>query len=147
MPPGLSFVRATTTGGTLNVVARTLTWNIGSIAHGSSATVTIIARADTIGTLVNQVSVGAHQVDLRPSDNSITMSTAVVGSPRLTIQTLGGVVRIAWPSVDGFSLQSNAAPSPAGWTNVTVAPQLIGTDRVVELPISGATRYYRLRMQ
>jgi uncharacterized repeat protein (TIGR01451 family) len=147
MPPGLTFVRATTSVGALSVVARTMTWNIGSIPNGASARVTLIARADAVGTLSNQITVGADQVDLRPIDNSINVSTAVLGSPQLSVQSLGSVVRIKWPALDGFTLQSSETPSPAGWTNVTVAPQLIGSERVIELPITGASRFYRLRSQ
>ena len=147
MPTGLAFVRATSSAGSLVVVGRTMTWNIGTVPQGSSATVTIYARADTIGTLLNQVRVGASQVDLRPIDNSALMQTTVIGSPTLSVQTLGAVVRISWPSIDGFSLQSSEALAGGGWTNVTVSPQIIGSQKVVDLPLQGTGRFYRLRSQ
>lgn len=145
MPSGLSMVRASTTLGTLNVVGRTMTWSIGSVPTGSSATVTVIARANTVGTMVNRVSVGSDLVDLNPADNASTVVTTVVAAPVLTVTRVGGSLQIAWPALDGFELQAATTLGPADWSTVNVAPQQAAGMKTVVVPADAAARYYRLR--
>ncbi len=145
IPSGLSVVRAASSAGSLNVVGRTMTWNVGSVPNGTSAQVTVVARANIIGTLVNRVSVGSAQPDLNPADNSASVLTSVVSTPVLAVTRSNGSVRIFWQAVAGFELESSPTLGNATWTKVSVAPQVIAGNNVVDLPAAGSTRYYRLR--
>ncbi len=144
MPAGLSVVRAASSTGSLSVVGRTLTWNVGSIPNGGSAVVTMIARATAVGTMVNRVTVGSDQVDLNPADNSATILTSVAATPALFVTRSGGSVRVSWPIVNGFELQSTPSLGAPIWTKVTNVPQQLSGNNVLTLPADGTARYYRL---
>ncbi len=54
-------------------------------------------------------------------------------------------VALSWPtSAAGFSLQSTAALSPAGWTAVNTAPTVVGDMNQVTVPAADAQRFFRL---
>ena len=70
---------------------------------------------------------------------------ALVGPP-LTTQRVGGNVVIRWPAAFVcFGLEQATQLGPlATWSSVGAAPQLIGDERTVTLPMGPGTRFYRL---
>lgn len=62
------------------LVGTTLTCNLGTIANGGSATVTIQATPTQTGAILNTAIVSGDQPDPDPTDNSSTESTTVEGS-------------------------------------------------------------------
>ncbi len=77
LPTGVTFISATPSQGTCSHSGGTVTCNVGSIANGASATVTIIATPNTAGTITNSASVTANETDTNSSNNTATTSTTV----------------------------------------------------------------------
>ena len=77
-PVGASFVSAATSVGTCTGTA-TVTCNLGTVANGATATITIVVTATQAGTLVNTVNVTSTTPDPITSDNSATTSTTISG--------------------------------------------------------------------
>ena len=66
--------------------------------------------------------------------------------PKLRIVAGGRTVLIAWPDPStGFQLQQSGDLSPASWSDVTVTPRLVGTERQVVVPIQSKPQFFRLR--
>ncbi|MCH7801338.1 MAG: DUF11 domain-containing protein, partial [Chloroflexi bacterium] len=61
------------------------TCNLGSIGAGAIATVTIVVRADALGTLVNQANATSTVADLNLSNNMSTVTITVIPAADLTI--------------------------------------------------------------
>jgi uncharacterized repeat protein (TIGR01451 family) len=73
-----SCTRSTTTkpapkGGTVNC-------NLGDLANGTSASITIVVTTTTPGTLTNTATVSGNETDPNPLNNSATATTTVIGT-------------------------------------------------------------------
>jgi uncharacterized repeat protein (TIGR01451 family) len=81
LPSGVALKSAKTTQGTCTSAKAsgvvTVTCSLGSLAAGSSATVTVVANHLTVGTLTNVVSVTAQSDDPNLANNSAPESTTV----------------------------------------------------------------------
>jgi uncharacterized repeat protein (TIGR01451 family) len=58
----------------------TVTCNLGGLANGASARITIIVTTTTPGTLTNTATVRGNEVDPNPLNNSATAITTVIGT-------------------------------------------------------------------
>lgn len=125
LPAGVSFLSASTTLGTVSESGGVVTADIGTLANGASATVTINVDVDdsTVGTVTNSASVTATETDLNNADNSSSEST--------TVEPLVDVSVLKSDSVDPVNAGSqltytlvvnNAGPSTA--TGVTLTDTL-----------------------
>lgn len=81
LPAGLSFVETQTSFGTASYSAstRTVSWNIGSLATGAGATLTIRVKADVAGKISNTATVTSVEQDSNPSNNSSTFDKDILG--------------------------------------------------------------------
>jgi uncharacterized repeat protein (TIGR01451 family) len=91
LPPGVTFVSAT---GGVTPVNGVLTFGIGTLAAGGTASFTIVVTPTAAGTLQNQARVRMDQTDPTPADDSIARSTTVVpqvvdGPVVTSVQPLG----------------------------------------------------------
>jgi uncharacterized repeat protein (TIGR01451 family) len=90
LPGGLNFISATSTFGSYSTT--TSIWTIGSMANGSSTSLTIVASVKT-GTegqkITNSAVASADQTDSTPSDNTTSVDTTV-NSPVCTSNCGGG---------------------------------------------------------
>jgi uncharacterized repeat protein (TIGR01451 family) len=77
----LKFLSATASQGTFAQAAGVVTFNLGAIAAGNSATLTVTAQALEDGTLVNSASVSATSTDSNPANNSASAHTSVAEAP------------------------------------------------------------------
>lgn len=81
LPASFTIGTITPSQGTCNpLVGTTLTCNMGTIANGGNATVTIEATPTQTGVIANTAVVSGDQPDPDPTDNSSTESTTVEGS-------------------------------------------------------------------
>jgi large repetitive protein len=85
LPAGLEYVSSTSTQGTCGFAAGTVTCNLGTLANTAQASVEIIAKAISIGTLENTASVSSDASDLVGANNSSKASVAVGTLSDLTI--------------------------------------------------------------
>jgi uncharacterized repeat protein (TIGR01451 family) len=81
LPAGVTFVSAVSSQGTTPVQSDTqVTAALGDLAPGASATVTIVVRASTVGTLINSATIGvpADVTDPDLSNNQASVHSNVV---------------------------------------------------------------------
>lgn len=75
LPSGVNFVSAT--GGSLPVEG-ILSFHLGDLPAGATATVTVTVTPATVGTLTHHAAVGADQFELNPEDNAVALTVSVV---------------------------------------------------------------------
>ena len=78
LPTGVAFVSATTSQGTCMQASGTVTCNLGNLASGATATVTIVVTPTTGGTITNTANVAGNETDPNLTNNSASASTTVV---------------------------------------------------------------------
>lgn len=76
LPAGVTFVSATPTQGSCAGTS-TVSCNLGSLANGGSATVTIVVTPTQAGVISNTASVAATETDPNRGNNSATQTTTV----------------------------------------------------------------------
>ncbi len=76
LPPGVTFASATSTQGNCNGTA-TVNCNLGSLAVGGSAIVTIVVTPTSAGQITNSVSVTGNEADPNSSNNTATTTTLI----------------------------------------------------------------------
>jgi uncharacterized repeat protein (TIGR01451 family) len=74
LPAGVKFVSAT---GGVRRVKGVLSFPIGSLAAGATATITIVVTPTAAGKLQNHASVRGNESEPTPADNSVTQTTTV----------------------------------------------------------------------
>jgi uncharacterized repeat protein (TIGR01451 family) len=132
----VDFVSATPSQGSCSEVALVVTCNLGTVANGATATVTLVVKPEAQGSLLNGVSAvpTPSSLDQEPQDNVAVESTTVTGSG-------GG------PGADLVVSKADAPDpiAPGGTLNYTVTVQNLGSEaasgvQVVDvLPLTGAT--------
>ena len=93
LPPSVTFGSASASQGTCSQSAGTVTCDLGSIASGESATVTIQVTPNQEGTITDTGSVSSITDDPDPQNNSDSEDTTVVaerGTVRITKTVRGG---------------------------------------------------------
>ncbi len=80
LPAGLAFVSAAASQGSCSGTA-TVVCNLGGLASGAVATVTITARATAPGALINSASVSAATSDPNAANNSAAVTVTVAAPP------------------------------------------------------------------
>ncbi len=86
LPAGLSFVSAVSSQGGCAQSAGVVTCNLGSLAAGAGAAVTITVNATITGTVTNLVSATANEMENDPSNNSAAIQT-LLGVADLAVLT------------------------------------------------------------
>lgn len=66
--------------------------------------------------------------------------------PYLDIQRSGENLQLIWPAAAaGFELQAGEIlPAGPAWTTVNAPAEIVGLDKIVQVPIAGAARFFRL---
>ncbi|MBK8001645.1 MAG: DUF11 domain-containing protein [Verrucomicrobia bacterium] len=144
LAPGLSLVSATPSVGTWAKVQNTLTWTVGSLPNGGTASITVVTRPQSVGVMSSAVSVAANQTDLNTGNNSLVLTTTVGGVPTLAVLRSGNSVSLSWLASSGFKLQVSDSLTSANWTDVGTVPQVVGGQNVVSMVAAG-NKFYRLR--
>ena len=73
----------------------------------------------------------------------VQLGTAV--RPAVTAVRDGQQIVISWEAVAGFQLQARSDLTSGAWEDETTAPEVSGNHHIVRLPVTGATRFFRLR--
>jgi len=122
----VSFVSATASQGSCSGTT-TVTCNLGGIANGANATVTIAVTPGTAGTLNNTATVSATETDPNAANNSATASTTVAGVDADLAVSVSAIPNPV--SVNGtlsYSVQV-VNNGPLNATGVTVTTNLSGS--------------------
>src|SRR5437879_3529439 len=85
LPPNATFVSATPSQGSCTGTS-IVVCNLGPLANAARATITIVVRPTSTGTITNTARVTANEVDPNPANNTATQVTTVSG-PRVTLST------------------------------------------------------------
>jgi len=129
-----------------NVIVFELT---NGLAVNGFAAIEVVVSLTTAGTIANQVSVGAFELDLVPANNSSTITTSVNSAPTTLkmVRTSNNNVVFSWPTnPPGFHLESRTNLSrPTNWFNVTNVPVIVGDQKVVTNSLTSGNNFYRLR--
>jgi choice-of-anchor B domain-containing protein len=138
LPANVTYVSATPSQGTCSGTS-TVTCNLGRVEHDGSATVTIVARADVMGTITNAAVASSDENDTRLPDNTATAQTTVTQNAQaaepaaLTVDAAGNgvfqpnegpvVVAPAWRNIGTSAITLSGAAAgftgPAGPTYTT----------------------------
>lgn len=146
LPAGLSLVSATPSQGAACTGTTTISCDLGALANGAQATITVVAATSTTGVVVNSAAVAATEPDPTPSNNTTTEPTTIaapgsadlriakVDSPdptvadgvvayTLTIENPGPVAATSVVVTDTVPANTTfeAMTTPAGWTCTTPA--------------------------
>jgi uncharacterized repeat protein (TIGR01451 family) len=84
LPAGVNYVNASATQGTCNNAGGTVVCNLGNLANGAQATVSLTVIPTTVGGLTSSFGVSAGSVDLAPGNNLATSVTSVQAPPAIT---------------------------------------------------------------
>ena len=109
---GLTLVSAIPSQGTCTAG----TCELGSLAAGAGATVTLVASADGGGILTNAATVAAAETDPVPANNlvaAVTTTSAAADQADLVIEKVGPAVAAPGQAVVYFLRVTNRGPAPA----------------------------------
>ncbi len=112
LPAGVVFVSVSTTKGSCSG-AGPVVCNLGSLGNGANATVTIVVRPTSAGTIINTAAVTAGELDPVPGNNNASQATTVLPVADLSVSKTGRI------SVFYNVTTTNLGPSPATGVVIT----------------------------
>jgi uncharacterized repeat protein (TIGR01451 family) len=124
LPAGLTFNSATASQGTVANASGTVTANLGNLANGASATVTINVTVSptATGTISNTATVTGTQTDDDATNNSDTETTAVNAQVDLAVTKTDGLTSVTSGNNLTYTIVvTNNGPSQATNVNLTDA--------------------------
>jgi uncharacterized repeat protein (TIGR01451 family) len=152
LPAGVNFVAASPSQGTCTNDSGAVTCDLGSLAAGSNATVMLLVRPSTAGSITNFVTVRANEPDLAPDDNAFTNVVTVTMEPASEMKIIAASFvsdqfNLTFGTQAGLSyvVQYTDSLSQIVWQDLTVA--LPGTGdpiTVVDPAPRGPMRFYRV---
>ncbi|HEV7889401.1 MAG TPA: hypothetical protein VGP08_02120 [Pyrinomonadaceae bacterium] len=168
LPAGVSYVGSTASNGTPTQLNGVVTDNVGTIAPGATATLTINVTAGNTPMLVSTTATATlTETDLTPSNNTATEYTRIIGITDLSFspstvfggcQNSTGTVTLTGPApgngvmVNISSAEPTAASAPAqvlvpggaSSAQFTVTTSPVVTDRTVRFEVTlGPTSFVR----
>ena len=118
LPAGVNYVSAAATQGTCSGKA-TVSCSIGSLANEATATVTIVVKATTVGSVKNTADVGPTQNDSNKSNNTSSVTTAVTGNDLVVTKTANPVAAKVGDTISYAVVVTNKGPGPANGVTMT----------------------------
>jgi len=89
LPTGVTFSSAASTQGACSQSTGTLTCNVGALANGTSATITlVIIPTSASSPIINTTSVAGNETDPISGNNAAQAVTTVISAPPLTVPTV-----------------------------------------------------------
>jgi uncharacterized repeat protein (TIGR01451 family) len=89
LPAGLNLLESSTEQGSCDMTGKILACNLGTLKVGQDVTITLVANADQVGTIVNTATAISQAIDPDPSNSSSSVSIQTLARPaapaRLTI--------------------------------------------------------------
>jgi uncharacterized repeat protein (TIGR01451 family) len=120
MPSGVSFVSASTTLGACTRSVSTVTCRIPSLAAAGVATITLVVKPQSAGTISNAANVVANEPDPDSTNNSSTETTTITPVADLKISVTDNKTSIVAGSQNTYTIiVNNLGPSAATGAAVT----------------------------
>jgi uncharacterized repeat protein (TIGR01451 family) len=101
LPAQVDFVSATASSGSCSQAAGTVTCNLGTVLHGTTASVTITVKADRAGTATNVATVSTTSGDPNAANNQDTETTVIQNKPKGKKGKKKGKASCAAPTISG----------------------------------------------
>jgi uncharacterized repeat protein (TIGR01451 family) len=148
LPAGVTYVDSSASTGNASHTVGTVTWNVGDLAAGASATLTINAAATTGGSKVNTATATSGSADGNPANNSATLTVEVTAAFSLTSPGFAdGKFSFSLSTQLGvdYVVEYTDSLTAVDWRILTTIP---GTGGVVAVEDSSppTERYYRVRL-
>ncbi|MDX6187456.1 DUF11 domain-containing protein, partial [Flavobacterium sp. Fl-77] len=135
LPSGYTFVSASTAAGTYTI--GTGIWDIGTLANGSNATLSIIATVNASGSYTNSASIAANEADPTPGDNTSNVTPTPINIIVAVTETtpavngLPGGTTTALTSNDTLNGSPVVVGTAAGNVQITSSTVPVGSGLVV----------------
>lgn len=91
LPAFVNLISATVTQGSTNGAGSVITWDIGSLSSGSSATLTVVLATTKSGNLNTSANISLNEMDPDTSNNTASATTSVA-SPFVSIVAAGSTL-------------------------------------------------------
>jgi uncharacterized repeat protein (TIGR01451 family) len=122
LPSGVTYVSASAAQGTVQQFGNTVSFDLGSIAAGTTIAATIVVIPNAPGSLTNSATVSAQEFDPNPSNNSASITT-LVSPVDLVVSTVATPASVLFGGNLTYSIiLTNGGPATA--TNVTLTDTL-----------------------
>jgi uncharacterized repeat protein (TIGR01451 family) len=130
LPPGAQFLSASLSQGNLiGSSGGLVTCNLGTLAAGGSANVTIVTLPSLGGSFLNAVNVAADEEDLVPANNSAQATTIVTASapPSLSGVFSGGYFQLTVNGQPNALYVIQASTNLTSWVSLSTTSSATGT--------------------
>jgi uncharacterized repeat protein (TIGR01451 family) len=148
LPSGVSFVSASSSAGSCLHQGGTIACNLGTLALGAAAVVTIQLQATAAGVLTNKVAVNGNQPDIDLLNNTAVTQVTATGdeSPVLYIRASGPNVVLSWQDICPSCVlkQAENLHSPIQWMTVGAPVMTANGTNQVTLPRGTNNRFFQL---
>jgi uncharacterized repeat protein (TIGR01451 family) len=144
---GLTFVSASTSQGTFINGGGNVTFNLGNLAVGGNAAVTVVLAPTLAGIITNSASISANETDLDTGNNSAQSTTTVI-SPipaELSASIVSNQIQLTITAEPGLSYVVEASTNLTTWNPISTNTAITGAFKIVD-PASTtlSARYYRV---
>jgi uncharacterized repeat protein (TIGR01451 family) len=167
LPPGVTFVTATTSRGTWTLTNGVVKFNLGSFSQGAIADLTITVIPTVAGSITNTARVRSNERDVRPDNNAATTITTVTSQvapapqpaqsgtdteaaaqPHLSVvRDANGAVQIRLSGAVGRHYLIETSTNLTDWTEWTDFENTAPTMQIAEpLTLDGEKKFYRARL-
>lgn len=144
LPSGVSLVATNKSQGTVTRNGSQISWNVGTLASGGGAQLSLTVQVNSGGTLLNSAVASAETPDPNTDDNSATASiNAFVPAPAVLsgASISNGVFRLTVTGTPGINYTVQASTNLFNWTSIyTNSSPFLFTDPYAS---SFPTRFYR----
>ena len=148
LPGSVVLKAASTSQGTLATNGNPIIADLGPIANGHQAVVTLTVVPQVTGSITNLATVASLTPDPSSGNNAALTSTTVVPLALLSIQFVPpNRIRLAWPvALSNFTLEYKPLLATTNyWSNVPNPVTVSGNQNVVNDTNTAPQRFYRLR--
>jgi uncharacterized repeat protein (TIGR01451 family) len=136
---GLGFTSVVSSQGTSGYSGGAVWASLGTLNSGDTASVTLVAWAGMAGTVTNSATVSSAITDPLKANNTASVKTTV--TPQLQASFSGSGITIVTPGLPGLVLDVTTSLTPP----VTWTPLMTNPPAILNLPITGGNRFFRLR--
>ncbi|HEU0011479.1 MAG TPA: DUF11 domain-containing protein [Verrucomicrobiae bacterium] len=148
LPSGVSFLSASSSGGSCANQSGTITCNLGTLAPGQFTLVTIRVQPTVAGMITNVVAVSGNQADIDLSNNTAATQVTALGdaAPVLSIRAAGPNVVLRWQAICASCVleQIDHLNLPIIWMPVGAPVMTSNGTNQVTLPRGTNNRFFRL---
>lgn len=139
LPPGVEFLSLATSQGAGDSAGDIVWVALGDLSAGAQATVTVVARPWTAGTITDVATAVSSVLDPLKGNNTASVKTIV--ETQIGVRRTAGGLEISHPAVPGTILESTPSlVPPILWSPVQTNPP-----SPVTLPVTNGTQFFRLR--